>query len=140
MCCPARFRADFERAGRLESLAGKIVLTVNDFDAYAGPGGRTHQGVPPDEKTAADELHNRKIGLADEMMVLNVGGYIGEPGAIGDRVRRQSRQKDPLPDVRPARRARRADLPDLDQCICQTGIFGCGHWPGRQPERAASPA
>ena len=25
-----------------------------------------------------DELHKRKIDLADEILVLNVGGYIGE--------------------------------------------------------------
>lgn len=30
------------------------------------------------EKVALDELHKRKIDLADEVFVLNVGGYIGE--------------------------------------------------------------
>jgi hypothetical protein len=29
-------------------------------------------------KTALDELHKRKIELADEVLVLNVGGYIGK--------------------------------------------------------------
>lgn len=30
------------------------------------------------EKIALDELHKRKIDLADEVLVLNVGGYIGD--------------------------------------------------------------
>lgn len=30
------------------------------------------------EKVALDELHKRKIDLADEVYVLNVGGYIGD--------------------------------------------------------------
>lgn len=28
-------------------------------------------------KTKLDELHKRKIDMADEILVLNVGGYIG---------------------------------------------------------------
>jgi hypothetical protein len=37
------------------------------------------EGVGHDstEKVALDELHKRKIDLADEVLVLNVGGYIG---------------------------------------------------------------
>ncbi|MDE2105440.1 MAG: hypothetical protein KGL39_49895 [Patescibacteria group bacterium] len=30
------------------------------------------------DKAALDELHKRKIDLADEVLVLNVGGYIGD--------------------------------------------------------------
>ena len=29
-------------------------------------------------KTQLDELHLRKIDIADEVLILNVGGYIGE--------------------------------------------------------------
>jgi hypothetical protein len=29
-------------------------------------------------KTGLDQLHKRKIDLADEILVLNVGGYIGD--------------------------------------------------------------
>jgi cell division protein FtsB len=35
-------------------------------------------GCTPEQKIALDELHKRKIDLADEVLVLNVGGYIGE--------------------------------------------------------------
>lgn len=34
-------------------------------------------GQASDYKLMADELHKRKIDLADEVFVLNVGGYIG---------------------------------------------------------------
>lgn len=35
-------------------------------------------GCTSEQKIALDELHKRKIDLADEVMILNVGGYIGE--------------------------------------------------------------
>ena len=34
-------------------------------------------GAESDYKQKADELHKRKIDIADEVVVLNVGGYIG---------------------------------------------------------------
>lgn len=35
-------------------------------------------GAESDYKVNADELHKRKIDLCDEVVVLNVGDYIGE--------------------------------------------------------------
>lgn len=37
-----------------------------------------HFGEATGTKEQCDELHLRKIDLADEVLVLNVGGYIGE--------------------------------------------------------------
>jgi hypothetical protein len=37
-----------------------------------------HFGEATGTKEQCDELHKRKIDLADEVLVLNVGGYIGE--------------------------------------------------------------
>lgn len=34
-------------------------------------------GAESDYKTKADDLHKRKIDICDEVMILNVGGYIG---------------------------------------------------------------
>ena len=34
--------------------------------------------VTDEQKVKLDELHLRKIDLADEVLILNVGGYIGE--------------------------------------------------------------
>jgi hypothetical protein len=35
-------------------------------------------GAESDYKQKADDLHKRKIDIADEVFVLNVGGYIGQ--------------------------------------------------------------
>ena len=76
LCGSTRFREAFERVACDETLAGRIVLTVNDFDtARRQPVGHH---PPTAEKAALDELHLRKIDLADEVLILNVGGYIGE--------------------------------------------------------------
>ena len=43
---------------------------------------RAHKESPKERlaelKAKLDELHKRKIDLADEVLVLNVGGYIGD--------------------------------------------------------------
>jgi hypothetical protein len=71
LCGSTRFMRAFYDANMRETLAGKIVLTV---------GMSSHGDYHPTEeqKAALDELHKRKIDLADEILVLNVGGYIGE--------------------------------------------------------------
>ena len=76
LCGSTRFREAFDRAACDETLAGRIVLTVNDFDtARRQPIGHH---PPTEEKARLDKLHLRKIDLADEVLILNVGGYIGE--------------------------------------------------------------
>jgi nitrogenase subunit NifH len=65
----------FQDASLRETLAGRIVLTVgcdtkSDEDLIKA-------GVALN-KEALDTLHLAKIDLADEVLVLNVGGYIGE--------------------------------------------------------------
>lgn len=66
----------FQRANLEETIAGRIVLSIgcntkSDSDLIA-LGELTEEA-----KAALDELHKRKIDLADEILVLNVGGYIG---------------------------------------------------------------
>jgi len=55
---------------RLETLAGKIVLAPGCFQ------GDEVLDWSPEVKQRLDELHLRKIDLADEVLILNVGGYI----------------------------------------------------------------
>ena len=75
LCGSTRFMDAFHEANRRETLAGHIVLTV-EIVTYEG---RTDpQFVDTKVKEMLDELHLRKIDLADEVLVLNVGGYIGE--------------------------------------------------------------
>lgn len=75
LCGSTRFMDAFHAANRERSLLGQIVLTVEirTYDKTTDP-----QGSDPEVKRALDELHLRKIDLADEVFVLNVGGYIGE--------------------------------------------------------------
>lgn len=76
LCGSTRFREAFEAASRAEGLAGRITLTVSCF-GHSGdlPAEACIDGHPT--KTMLDELHKRKIDLADEILVVNVGGYIG---------------------------------------------------------------
>lgn len=73
LCGSGRFRDAFDEAEFRETLAGKIVLTIgcNTHDVARSAELQVH-------KPALDELHLRKIDLSDEVLILNVGGYIGE--------------------------------------------------------------
>ena len=71
LCGSTRFKEAFISANRSETLAGRIVLSVGMFGH--------DEGIDMDGllKANLDELHKRKIDLADEVLVLNVGGYVG---------------------------------------------------------------
>lgn len=75
LCGSTRFMDAFHKANREESLAGHIVLTV---EIVAYDGATDPQRANPAQKECLDRLHLQKIDLADEVLVLNVGGYIGE--------------------------------------------------------------
>ena len=79
LCGSVRFLEAFDRASLAETLAGRIVLSVGshrmrDEDAL------THLNAVERAEALARlaELHRRKIDLADELLVINVGGYVGE--------------------------------------------------------------
>jgi len=63
-------------------MNGKIVLSIG---ASTGTDDEHFGNLPPAEyaeiKNKLDELHKRKIDIADEVLILNVGGYIGESTA-----------------------------------------------------------
>lgn len=71
LCGSTRFGDAFREAMRSETLDGKIVLTVGLL-GHA-------EGIDMDGpvKAMLDRLHLAKIDLADEVLILNVGGYIG---------------------------------------------------------------
>jgi hypothetical protein len=71
LCGSTRFKTTYEAAMKAETLKGKIVLTVGLFGHLEG------LDMNGTEKAMLDELHKRKIDLADEILVLNVGGYVG---------------------------------------------------------------
>ena len=79
LCGSTRFWRTFQKASLQETLKGNIVLSIG---AASGTGDEHFGNLPRDEydniKTMLDELHLRKIDLADEVLILNVDGYIGE--------------------------------------------------------------
>jgi hypothetical protein len=75
LCGSTRFYDVFRRENLRLTLAGKIVLSIG-CDTKAD-GDIAKIGDVEQAKANLDELHKRKIDLADEVLVLNVGGYIG---------------------------------------------------------------
>ncbi len=78
LCGSTRFMDTFHEQGWIETLAGKIVLSVGVVKhMQTTDGGRVGEALGPDVCARLDELHLRKIDMADEVLILNVGGYIG---------------------------------------------------------------
>ena len=76
LCGSTRFMDAFFDAGWKFTLEGKIVLSVGVW--RTGPTDHAGEWLGREVKDALDELHLRKIDLADEVFVLNVGGYVGD--------------------------------------------------------------
>lgn len=79
LCGSTRFGKAFQEANLRETLDGKIVLGVgctthSDQELF----GHLSESEQRELKIKFDELHLRKIDLADEVLILNVDGYIGE--------------------------------------------------------------
>ena len=77
LCGSTRFMLAFQEANLRETLAGNIVLSVGTH-FHADNELENLGRVSKDDKARLDALHFDKIALADEILVLNVGGYIGE--------------------------------------------------------------
>ena len=73
LCGSTRFYDTFRKVNYDLTLEGKIVLSVG-CDTKSDDG----LGITHEQKVMLDELHKRKIDLCDEVLVLNVGGYIGD--------------------------------------------------------------
>lgn len=68
ICGSARFLQQMRAANRDLTLGGVIVVAPGEVEG----------AILPDQKAALDALHLRKIDLADRVLVVNPGGYIGE--------------------------------------------------------------
>ncbi|MYR98065.1 MULTISPECIES: hypothetical protein [unclassified Streptomyces] len=76
ICGSTRFAAEMLAANRDLTFAGVIVVAPGVF---AHPGDReTGERITGEQKAALAALHLRKIDLADRVLVVNPGGYIGE--------------------------------------------------------------
>lgn len=74
LCGSTRFKQAFIDANFRESLAGKIVLSVGFF-SHADNEVYT---LTEAEKALVDEVYLHKVAMADEIYVINPGGYIGD--------------------------------------------------------------
>ena len=73
LCGSTRFKDQFLEAQKRLTLDGCIVISVGLF-GHSGDDDVWKPGV----KEMLDDMHLRKIDMADEIFVINVGGYIGE--------------------------------------------------------------
>ena len=73
LCGSTKFKEEFLREQKRLSLEGNIVISVGLF-GHSGDGEVWNDGV----KEMLDDMHLRKIDLADEIFVINPGGYIGQ--------------------------------------------------------------
>jgi hypothetical protein len=71
LCGSSRFRDHFRAAEREETLAGRIVLSLNLFGHLEG------LDMDGPTKVMLDQLHFRRIDMADEILVINPDDYIG---------------------------------------------------------------
>lgn len=70
LCGSTRFKEDFERVNKELTLAGNIVISVGCF-------GHAGDIFTDEQKVMLDDIHKRKIDMADAIYVINKDGYIG---------------------------------------------------------------
>ena len=73
LCGSTRFKEQFLEAQKRLTLAGNIVISVGLF-GHSGDDEVWTEGT----KEMLDDMHKRKIDMADGIYVINVGGYIGQ--------------------------------------------------------------
>jgi hypothetical protein len=72
LCGSTKFRDEFIAEQKRLTLEGNIVISVGLF-GHSGDSEVWSEST----KEMLDDMHKRKIDLADEIFVINVGGYIG---------------------------------------------------------------
>ena len=79
LCGSTRFKDAFMEAQKKLTLEGNIVISVGLF-GHSGDQ-EVWEGMSEDTLTQTKimlgNMHKRKIDMADEIFVINVGGYIG---------------------------------------------------------------
>jgi hypothetical protein len=76
ICGSTRFADEMLAANRELTFAGVIVVAPGVFPHAADH--EADEFVTNEQKAALDALHLRKIDLADRVLVVNPGGYVGE--------------------------------------------------------------
>ncbi len=71
LCGSTKFKDDFIKEQQRLTMAGNIVISVGVFGHADGI------ELSQSEKVMLDDMHKQKINMADEIFVINKGGYIG---------------------------------------------------------------
>ena len=80
LCGSTRFKSEFMEAQKRLTLEGNIVISVGLF-GHSGDDEvweNMDEGTLTKTKEMLDDMHKRKIDMADEIYVINGGGYIGD--------------------------------------------------------------
>jgi len=72
LCGSTKFKEEFMKVQKELTLSGHIVISVGLF-GHSGDNEVWSEGT----KEMLDDMHKHKIDMADEIYVINVGGYIG---------------------------------------------------------------
>ena len=73
LCGSTRFKDEFLETQKRLTLEGNIVISVGLF-GHSGDSEVWTEGT----KEMLDDMHKRKIDMADEIFVINKDGYIGD--------------------------------------------------------------
>ena len=79
LCGSTRFKDQFMEAQKRLTLEGNIVISVGLF-GHSGDlevWENMDEGTLTKTKEMLDDMHKRKIDMADSIYVINVGGYVG---------------------------------------------------------------
>jgi len=135
LCGSTRFWRDFQAAGLVETLAGRIVLSIG---AATGTNDEHFGDRSPEDRErvefALHQLHLHKIDLADEVLILNRDGYIG-PSTAGELAYAWQAGKGIRylePERAPAEYPEREPLPSRMAPDFET--FSAGYWMGERDE------
>lgn len=80
LCGSTRFKNEFMEAQKRLTLEGNIVISVGLF-GHSGDQEvweNMDEGTLTKTKEMLDDMHKRKIDMAESIYVINVGGYIGD--------------------------------------------------------------
>ena len=71
LCGSTKFKEEFARVNRELTLQGYIIISVACY-------GHSGDEFTDDQKEILDDIHKRKIDMADGIFVINIDNYIGK--------------------------------------------------------------
>lgn len=78
LCGSTRFKDDFIKAQEFFTLTGNIVISVGLFGHADN---KYEHEITTEVKEMLDDMHKRKIDMADAILVINKDDYIGQSTA-----------------------------------------------------------